>query len=177
VQLTAYVVRRATFSDCGLYRYHLYRRWSWDRPVLGGILLNPSTADAVRDDPTTRVMMGFADRWGYGGWWPCNLFAYRGTYPDGLVGLDDPVGSGNDVALSYMFSRVDDVLVAWGKNAERIRPGRARSVAETAERHGVRLWCIGQNGDGSPRFPRAVPRETSPSRFYSESLPRYTRDS
>lgn len=40
-------------SEDGRYRYRLWRQW--DRgPVMAWIMLNPSTADAHTDDPTTR---------------------------------------------------------------------------------------------------------------------------
>ncbi|MCB9902553.1 MAG: DUF1643 domain-containing protein, partial [Planctomycetes bacterium] len=42
----------ATFSPCRTYRYSLTRIWDDAAPVCGFILLNPSTADETRNDPT-----------------------------------------------------------------------------------------------------------------------------
>ena len=42
----------AYLSECGWYRYLLWRRWQPSAPVVNFIMLNPSTADAVQDDPT-----------------------------------------------------------------------------------------------------------------------------
>lgn len=49
----------ATLSGCGLYRYHLWRRWDTGPSVMW-IMLNPSTADADEDDPTIRRCVGYA---------------------------------------------------------------------------------------------------------------------
>ncbi len=50
------------------------------------VMLNPSTADHVHDDPTIRRCMGFARAWGYGGIAVVNLYAWRATDP----GFDYP---------------------------------------------------------------------------------------
>ena len=41
----------AEFSECRTYRYLLWRKWSWQLP-LACVLLNPSTGDEHRNDPT-----------------------------------------------------------------------------------------------------------------------------
>jgi hypothetical protein len=60
------------------------------------VLLNPSTADDRRDDPTIRRCLGFARSLGYGGIHVVNLFAFRATCPRQLRAADDPVGPDND---------------------------------------------------------------------------------
>ena len=75
----AMTVGAAGISECGCYRYWLTRTWNPRRATLCWVLLNPSTADADRDDPTIRRCQGFARSWGYGGIVVVNLFAYRAT--------------------------------------------------------------------------------------------------
>lgn len=47
-----YTDTSAVISECGQYRYLLRRTWDVDRPVACLIMLNPSTADASKDDAT-----------------------------------------------------------------------------------------------------------------------------
>ena len=46
--------RDALFSSCRRFRFELTRDWDSSRPRLMYVMLNPSTADAERDDPTIR---------------------------------------------------------------------------------------------------------------------------
>src|SRR5262249_62207047 len=71
----------AGFSRCGRYRYWLTRTWDAARPAVCWLMLNPSTADAARDDPTIRRCIGLARRWGHGGIVVVNLFAWRAPDP------------------------------------------------------------------------------------------------
>src|SRR5437868_14686902 len=83
---------RAIFDPTGMYRYSLLREWCADSPRVAFIMLNPSTADDRKDDPTIRRCIGFAHSWGFGVLEVVNLFAYRATDSSKLPGGDDPVG-------------------------------------------------------------------------------------
>ncbi|MES2137565.1 MAG: DUF1643 domain-containing protein [Pseudomonadota bacterium] len=64
--------------------------------VVAFVMLNPSTADAVQDDPTIRRCIGFAKAWGKGGIVVINLFAFRATNPKDMLAAADPA----DVAVT-----------------------------------------------------------------------------
>lgn len=112
--------RGASLSPCGRYRYKLWRRWDWARPAVLFVMLNPSTADAERDDPTIRKCIGFARRWGMGGIRVVNLYAWRATKPTALKHVRQPVGedlggyNANDLAISAAASDAGRMVVAWG---------------------------------------------------------------
>jgi len=64
--MTDSITRDAGLSADQRYRYWLSRRWGHqDHGYLLWIMLNPSTADALKDDATIRKCMGFAKRMGY----------------------------------------------------------------------------------------------------------------
>jgi hypothetical protein len=88
------VERSAAVSRCGRCRWWLRRtdpRGGSGR-VVAFLMLNPSTADAQRDDPTIRRCLGFARAWGYSVLEVRNLFAWRATDPRELLTAADPVG-------------------------------------------------------------------------------------
>ena len=108
--------RSAVFSACGRYRYVLRRVWDNEQPPVLFIGLNPSTADATRDDATSRVCINYAMRWGYGGVLLGNLFAWRCTERARLRKVADPVGPDNDRWLRRLQKQAPLVVCAWGES-------------------------------------------------------------
>jgi hypothetical protein len=150
----------ARISRCGGYRYLLTREWDSSLPGVGFVMLNPSTADAARDDPTIRRCTGFARAWGFGAVTVGNLYAFRSVRPSDLPATEDAVGPGNDAALDAIFSSNASVVAAWGSHpavAHRLRALRARVLDNK-----VSLYCLGTNVDGQPRHPLYIPRGLLP---------------
>lgn len=106
---------RAEFSPCRNYRYTLERQW--DLPgapqrLCAFIMLNPSTADAETDDPTTRRCMAFARETGHDQYVAVNLFAYRAARPADMLAAEDPVGPQNDDWIGVFVSKAKARTVA-----------------------------------------------------------------
>lgn len=159
--------RGADISDCGRYRYRLWRRWS-DRRLVVWLMLNPSTADAVDNDPTIRRCIGFAQAWGAGGIEVVNLFALRSPSPADLLSATDPVGPGNNDAIAAAGGLSQPVLCAWGSHGPAalrdLIAERAATVAGVLRRR--QLWCLGTAKDRSPRHPLYLPADTQPRRYW-----------
>lgn len=157
----------ANLSMDGMYRYRLVRRWAPGRGVIAFVMLNPSTADAVADDPTIRRCMGFARGFDCGGVDVVNLYAYRATQPVDLrrameQGVD-VVGPWNTEFLDDAADRADALIVAWGAV-----PAFAESrAAEVAARLAAKreLFCLGRTGSGQPRHPLFVVAEQRPVKW------------
>lgn len=149
----------AILSDCGRYRYALWRRWEPRRPDLLVVGLNPSTADATQDDPTIRRCVGFARQWGYGGLLVANLFAYRTPHPRQLKQAAEPIGPQNDQWIGQLASRAALVLVAWGNHGSYL--GRDRAVlARLPDPH-----CLTVTRQGQPGHPLYLPAASQPVPF------------
>lgn len=140
----------AIFSECGLFRYRLWRRWGKGEHVLW-VLANPSTADAYQDDPTMRRCQSFARRWGYDAIEVGNIFGFRSTDPHGLDDVPDRIGPENDTHLLQMAARASLVIAAWGVGTG--APWFAERAARVREMLGARLYCLGTTASGSPRHP------------------------
>lgn len=106
----------AIFSDCGKYRFSLFRIWDRSKPFVYFMMHNPSTADASEDDPTIRRCIGFAKSWGYGGIYVGNLYSYRATDPKELKdkSLDELVPMEQFVHHQEMISRCKLHVLAYG---------------------------------------------------------------
>jgi hypothetical protein len=157
----------AALSRCGRYRYMLGRGWgeSADGLVCVWLMLNPSTADHSKDDPTIRKCRGFAERAGCSSLIVVNLFAWRATDPNDLAkviaeGREDPVGPLNDQMLALVSER-RPLIVGWGKVRKAFR-ARADSVWSRGLSQSWPMQCLGVNDDGSPRHPLFVPYEVKP---------------
>lgn len=140
----------AVISKCGRYRYVLRRTLDsvlrWHRPMLF-IMLNPSTADAVQDDPTIRRCISFAEREGATQLSVVNLFAFRSTDPALLHQADDPVGPMNDQHIADEIEKSWTTVAAWGAH-----PFAKKRAEEVKSKFGP-FVCLGTTKNGSPKHP------------------------
>ena len=113
-QINLFIESGAEFSPDRLYRYSLWRFWEKDKGYAAFICLNPSTADAFKDDPTVRRCINYSKKWGYGGLVMLNLFAYRSTDPKNLYIVSDPIGPDNDFHLRNASRKAGVTIAAWG---------------------------------------------------------------
>lgn len=154
--------RRATFSPCRRYRYRLEREWGGGGRALF-VLLNPSTADEINDDPTVRRCWTFAADWGYGQAEVCNLFAWRATDPRGMLAAEEPVGAENDSHLLAAAAQASLIVCGWGVHGA--RRGRAAAATALLRGAGHTLHALGLTRDGQPRHPLYLPRQALPVPF------------
>src|SRR5207244_6390283 len=105
----------AKFSRCRRWRYLLWRKWC-EGPVANFLMLNPSTADEVKLDPSCTRARIYAEQWGFGALIVTNLFGWRATDPDNMKAARDPVGRGNDAAIVEAARHSKLVVCAWGNH-------------------------------------------------------------
>jgi hypothetical protein len=152
--------RGAVLSPDLRYRYVLWRRWTSSprarRMVVVG--LNPSTADATRDDNTLRRCLAFAKREQCQMLVMLNLFAFRATDPKELRFAADPIGPDFDkyFAQQIVHDGVNDDLVvaAWGDPG--VHHSRAADVANLLVKRVRVVHCLGKAQAGHPRHPLYV---------------------
>jgi len=150
----------ATFSSCRRWRYLLWRRWDAKRPAANFLMLNPSTADEVKLDPTCARARDYAERWGYGALIVTNVFAFRNTSPIEMRKAQDPVGPGNDAAIVRAAKEARLVVCAWGNHGSFLeRSSRVRALLNKSK---IPLHCLRVNSGGEPAHPLYLPGKLKP---------------
>lgn len=149
--------RSAVISPCGKYRYWLFRKWS-HAPILCFVMLNPSTADAAKDDPTVRKCIGFAKFNGFGGIGIANLFSFRATDPRELIFAlqsgENCIGPEGDYHLKCIGSGGDYIVAGWGRKPYDVPVMRDR-LDKVRKLLTGKLYCVKQS-QGRPWHPLYV---------------------
>jgi len=151
----------AVFSSCRRWRYLLWRRWDPRRPVANFLMLNPSTADEFKLDPSCTRARLYAERWGYGALIVTNIFGWRATDPDEMKAARDPVGRGNNRAILRAASESAIVVCAWGNHGAHL--GRSDVVRTLLIKAGIAPHVLRMNGSGEPAHPLYLPGDLEPS--------------
>jgi hypothetical protein len=146
----------AKLSEDGVFRYLLWRG-TWQATAANGtclfVMLNPSTADASKDDPTIRKCIAFADRWGFLRIEVVNLYAFRSSSPKALKSAGYPVGPDNDREIAEAVKRARRVCLAWGNNAQPERADVVTKLVAQARSERSETCALHLNADGSPAHP------------------------
>ena len=152
----------------GSYRYRLRVEFTdqdteYNHGTLVFIMFNPATirkeSDLTVGSRTRRRCVKFAKGEGYKAMTEVNLFAYRSSDKADLLKVIrnhgiSAVGPENDRVIAETVEDADRAVFAWGKVADnRMFAERAAHVAESLKRSGKQLYCLGKNGDGSPKQP------------------------
>lgn len=148
----------AIFDRSRRYRYKLWRRWDQTLPSMVFLMLNPSKADAEKNDQTIRTCISMAARFGCGSIEVVNLFGFCATYPEELRAAKNPIGKDNDRYILEAASKASRVLLAWGNHGE--MRGRSAEVLALLSTYHVNLVCLGKTKIGQPRHPLYVSAKT-----------------
>ena len=143
------------------HRFLLWRFWN-DAPRMLFIGLNPSTANELSDDPTVRRLCDFAQGWGYGGLYACNLFSQVTPHPKEL--LPETRNHGANIPAIQMAAKLVVVTVCgWGDGIKEVPEGshRARAVHKILESP----MCWGLTVSGNPKHPLYLPGDTELEEF------------
>ena len=134
------------------YRYLLWRKWD---PSLEGVLfimLNPSTADSKKNDPTITKCIKYAKNWGFGSLFVVNLYAYRTSDPRTLVMVDNPVGPKNDEYIKTLSSIIPNKIAAWGNSI--FIESRVKRVYPLVDP----VYYLDLSKSGNPKHPLYLPK-------------------
>ena len=149
----------AVYSDCERYRYSLTRVWRCEGPRVLFVMLNPSTATEIQNDPTVERCERRARSLGFGGFAVANIFAFRATDPKVMRAAIDPIGPGNDVALLDL-AQTAQIICAWGTHGEHL--DRGHRVEMMLRQTGCALNHLGLTQSGAPKHPLYIGYDQQP---------------
>ncbi len=141
----------AVYSDCERYRYSLTRVWDSRGSRVSFVMLNPSTATEVQNDPTVERCERRARALGHGAFCVTNIFAWRDTDPRKMRMASDPVGPANDAAIADAADWGNLVVCAWGTHGAHMDRGPA--VETLLRATGRPLYHLGLSKAGHPKHP------------------------
>lgn len=155
----------AKFSRDMTQRFRLWRHLPGDGPTVIFIGLNPSTANAIEDDPTIRRCIGFAHQWQASRLEMLNLFSFRATDPKDLFAHfdelpTDPWGPCNLWQIRTATSEQECIVVyAWGASGKSMGRQFEKRIADV-QQHVVceEPACLGRTKEGFPRHPLYLPK-------------------
>lgn len=141
----------AEFSECGKYRYRLWRIWDESKPKAMCIGLNPSTANADKDDATISILKRMLPILGYGGFYMMNCWAFITSDPKKLM-INPMSDEWNNNILTVTAASCVDVIFAYGSFKIIKQKGRDRELIKMFPN----AKCFAKSKDGSPIHPLAM---------------------
>jgi hypothetical protein len=150
----------AIYSDCEKYRYSLTRVWDEGGRKALFIMLNPSTATEVQNDPTVERCERRSRALGFGAFCVTNIFAWRDTDPRNMRAAKDPIGPANDDTILKGCTWCDQIICAWGNHGEHL--ARGQEVADLLAAMNTPLYHFGMTKTGQPKHPLYISYEKQP---------------
>ncbi|MEM7520702.1 MAG: DUF1643 domain-containing protein [Pseudomonadota bacterium] len=150
----------AVYSDCMCLRYSLTRVWKNEGRRLLFVMLNPSTATEIQNDPTVERCERRARHLGFGAFCVTNIIAFRATDPKDLRRAPQPIGPHNDQAIADATLWADEIIAAWGVHGAHMN--RGPEVAKTLRAATREVYHLGLSKDGHPRHPLYLPYAQQP---------------
>lgn len=150
----------AVYSDCEKYRYALTRVWDDSARRVMFVMLNPSKANEIANDPTVERCERRARALGYGAFRVTNIFAWRDTDPYTMRKAAKPIGPENHRTLVSGAEWADDIIAAWGAHGEHLEQGDA--MRDLLRATGAPLYHLGLTKAGHPRHPLYISYQTQP---------------
>ena len=154
----------AVYSDCERYRYRLTRIWKPATQRVLFIMLNPSTATEVQNDPTVERCERRARTLGYGAFGVCNIFAYRAMDPKEMRAQSDPIGPENDISINAAAAWATHIVCAWGTHGAHLN--RGLEIARILRTQPKPLMHLGLSIADHPKHPLYISYKVQPQLWH-----------
>jgi len=149
------ITSKAVYSECENYRYSLSRIWDPKKENILFIMLNPSTADEIKNDPTVERCERRARMLDYGAFCICNIFAWRETNPANLMAISHPIGDENNSHILEASLSANLIVCAWGTHGRHLN--RDIEVKQLLLEQNHELHHLGLTKNKYPKHPLYIP--------------------
>lgn len=150
----------AVYSDCERYRYALTRIWDPNGKRVLFVMLNPSKATEIQNDPTVERCERRARSLGFGAFRVTNIFAWRDTDPFQMRKAKDPIGPQNDDAIQEGAGWADQIIAAWGTHGAHL--GRGPQMETFLRDQSKPIYTLGLSKHGHPKHPLYISYSQQP---------------
>lgn len=150
----------AVYSDCERYRYALTRTWDPQGKRVLFVMLNPSKATEVQNDPTVERCERRARALGFGAFQVTNIFAWRDTDPFQMRKARDPIGPENDATIRAGAEWADQIIAAWGTHGAHL--DRGPQMADILHATQKPIYTLGLSKHGHPKHPLYISYSQQP---------------
>lgn len=152
----------AVISNCKRYRYRLDRDVQAHGLVFAYFGVNPSTADAEKDDQTIRKLKGFTQIYGGSRFIVGNPFAARCKEVKKLATINNPVGTDNEYYLHRIINEADILIPCWGNRSKvpEILHSHFDSLLAWLIRSGKPVCTFGLTKSNDPKHPLMLGYDT-----------------
>lgn len=157
---TTILKSKAMFSDYRKHRLFLRHEWNADKKSTMIIMINPNTADTLRMDMTTMLVLNNLSSLGFGSVNIVNL--YSKIMPKLSLRFnsdDDLIADKSDEIIEQYAAMSDAIIIAWGSignNSQRVRERQA-DVLDVLKPYENKLYKIGE-GSYHPLTPAVSDR-------------------
>jgi len=154
------VVKDASLSRCGKFRWALTRRWGVGKQICW-VMLNPSSADHRRDDPTILRTIKFTRLWGFAALTVVNLYPFRSSRPPecrrwAQSAMARQAMERNAAIVAHEAHQAALVVAAWGGHAwDVLWVNAILDAILTGPTAGPEIYCLGRTKTGCPKHPLA----------------------
>ena len=124
------------------------------------VMLNPSKATEVQNDPTVERCERRARALGFGAFQVTNIFAWRDTDPFKMRKATDPIGPDNDATILAGVGWADQVIAAWGTHGAHLN--RGPQMAVTLHATDKPIFALGLSKHGHPKHPLYISYSQQP---------------
>lgn len=146
-------------------RYYLSRVFEMKEKIksVNFVMLNPSTANASKLDPTVTRCAEYSKKWGYEKMVVTNLFPIISTDPEKLKMESGDTATNNEVILDIAKS-CDLVVCAWGQIG--VSKEQGMQIYKDLCDQSIPLYALEIAKNGEPKHPLYLKGDLKPIRVY-----------